>query len=272
MPDGILLLHAWPLDARMWEPQLAALPNEVRVVAPNLPGFGGSGPAGAVTTMRTAAERMLSELERAGIDRALVCGLSMGGYVAFELWRRSPDRVLGLVLANTRAVDDTPDGADKRRALAERLRSEGNVLADEPPPLLAEDAPAELFERVRAWICDQTPEAIAAAALGMAERPDSTPDLATIDVPTLVITSTGDSIRDSGATTYAIRAGDRSAALRGAVPVCARPVPALGCRRARGGGIGARGRADRLRQDGRRRVRGRARTRERGQVLLHDAV
>ena len=192
MPDGVLLLHAWPLDARMWEPELAALPNDVRVVAPNLPGFGDSEPAGAVMTMRTAAERALSELERAGIDRALVCGLSMGGYVAFELWRRSPDRVLGLVLANTRAVDDTPDAAEKRRALAERLRAEGNVLADEPPPLLADDAPAELFERVRAWIGDQTPEAIAAAALGMAERPDSTPDLATIDVPTLVITSTGD--------------------------------------------------------------------------------
>lgn len=192
MPDGILLLHAWPLDARMWEPQLSALPNDVPVVAPNLPGFGDSEPAGAVMTMRTAAERTLSELERAGIDRALVCGLSMGGYVAFELWRRFPDRVLGLVLANTRAVEDTPDGADKRRALAERLRAEGNVLADEPPPLLADDAPAELFERVRAWIADQTPEAIAAAALGMAERPDSTPDLATIDVPTLVITSTAD--------------------------------------------------------------------------------
>src|SRR5918996_3309297 len=165
MPDGVLLLHAWPLDARMWEPQLAALPNDVRVVAPNLPGFGDSEPADAVMTMRAAAERTLSELERAGIDRALVCGLSMGGYVAFELWRRSPDRVLGLVLANTRAVDDTPDAADKRRALAKRLRAEGNVLADEPPPLLADDAPAELFERVRAWIGDQTPEEIDGAEL-----------------------------------------------------------------------------------------------------------
>src|ERR671922_1114585 len=134
MPDGILLLHAWPLDARMWEPQLAALPNDVRVVAPNLPGFGGSEPVDAVATMRAAAERTLSELERAGIDRALVCGLSMGGYVAFELWRRSPDRVLGLVLANTRAVDDTPDGADKRRAPAGRPRAEGDPFGGPPPP------------------------------------------------------------------------------------------------------------------------------------------
>jgi 3-oxoadipate enol-lactonase len=192
MPDGILLLHAWPLDARMWEPQIEALPDDLAVAAPDLPGFGGSEPAGAVMTMGAAAERMLSELDRARIDRALVCGLSIGGYVAFELWRRARDRVLGFVLANTRAVADAPDAAEKRRALAERLRAEGNVLADEPPPLLAEDAPSELAERVRSWIADQTPEAIAAAALGMAERPDSTPDLATIDVPTLVITSAGD--------------------------------------------------------------------------------
>src|SRR5918992_2976872 len=185
MRDGVLLFHAWPLDARMWEPQLEALPNDLHVAAPNLPGFGGSEPVGDVMTMSAAAERMVADLDRAGIDRALVCGLSMGGYVAFELWRRARDRVLGLVLANTRAVADAPDAAEKRRVLAERLRAEGNVLASEPPPLLAADAPPELFERVRALIADQTPDAIAAAALGMAERPDSTPDLATIDVPTL---------------------------------------------------------------------------------------
>jgi 3-oxoadipate enol-lactonase len=116
----------------------------------------------------------------------------MGGYAAFELWRRARDRVRGLVLANTRAVADTAEGADARRVLARRLRDEGNVLAAEPPPLLAADAPATLAERVRSIIADQPAEAIAAAALGMAERPDSTPDLAGIDVPTLVVTSTGD--------------------------------------------------------------------------------
>jgi pimeloyl-ACP methyl ester carboxylesterase len=122
----------------------------------------------------------------------VVCGLSLGGYVAFEVWRTARDRVAGLVLANTRAVADAPEGAEGRRALAARLRSEGNVLVDEPPPLLAEDASEDLSARVKGWIADQPAEAIAAAALGMAERPDSTPDLPTIDVPTLVITSTGD--------------------------------------------------------------------------------
>jgi len=142
--------------------------------------------------MGACAERALSALDEAGIDRAVVCGLSIGGYAAFELWRRARERVIGLVLANTRAVADPPEGAEARRALARRLLSEGNVLADAPPPLLAEDAPAELQERVRGWIAEQSPHAIAAAALGMAQRPDSTPDLAGIDVPTMVIASTGD--------------------------------------------------------------------------------
>jgi 3-oxoadipate enol-lactonase len=143
-------------------------------------------------TMRAAAERALAAMGERGIDRAVVCGLSMGGYVAFEMWRRARERVAGLVLANTRAVADAPEAAAARRALAERLRSEGNVLAEEPPALLSDGAPQELRARVRGWIEDQSPEAIAAALLGMAERPDSTPDLATIRVPTLVLTSTED--------------------------------------------------------------------------------
>jgi pimeloyl-ACP methyl ester carboxylesterase len=117
----------------------------------------------------------------------------MGGYVAFELWRAARPRVAALVLANTKAEPDAPEGAAARRALAERLRTEGHgFMVDEPPPLLREDAPPELRERVTAWIAEQTPRAIAAAALGMAERPDSVPVLPTIDVPTLVITGSAD--------------------------------------------------------------------------------
>jgi len=192
MTDGLLLLHAWPIDARMWERQLAAVPPDLPVAVPHLPGFGDSEAAGDVMTMRVAAERALAAMGERGIDRAVVCGLSMGGYVAFEMWRRARERVAGLFLANTRAVADPPEAAAARRALAERLRSEGNVLVEEPPALLSDGAPEELRARVRDWTRDQSSEAIAAALLGMAERPDSTPDLATIRVPTLVLTSTED--------------------------------------------------------------------------------
>jgi pimeloyl-ACP methyl ester carboxylesterase len=189
---GLLLIHAFPLDARMWEPQLGSLGARLPVVAPHLPGFGGTeGPE--VLTMALAAEHCVRALDEAGVDMAIACGLSMGGYVAFELWRGARPRVAALVLANTRAEPDPPEGAAARRALAQRLRTEGHgFLVEEPPPLLAEDAPADLQERVKAQIADQTPDAIAAAALGMAERPDSVPDLPGIDVATLVITGTAD--------------------------------------------------------------------------------
>ena len=193
MSDGLLLIHAYPLDAGMWEPQVAAFTGTVPVVAPHLPGFGGSPSAGEKMTMDDAARRCLDALDEAGVDRAVVCGLSMGGYVTFALRRLAPERVLGLVLANTRAEADAPEGAAGRRALADRLRSEGTAfLVAEPPPLLREGAPEDLRDRVRAMIAEQPAEAIAAAALGMAERPDRTAELASIDVPTLVVTGDGD--------------------------------------------------------------------------------
>lgn len=194
MTDGVLLLHAWPLDARMWAPQLEAVAGGPAVVAPNHPGFGGTPSAGPVMTMEACARNALAALDDAGIDRAVVCGLSIGGYITFELWRRARERFLGMVLANTRAQADTPDGRQGRYTTAERLRAEGNFLADEPPKLLAPDAPEHLRERVRALIADQPAEAIAAALAGMAERPDSTAELGQIDVPTLVVTSTADQL------------------------------------------------------------------------------
>lgn len=201
MTDGVLLIHAFPLDARMWDPQRAAFGDGVPVVAPHLPGFGGTPGAGDVMSMASAAERCLDALDAAEVDRAVVCGLSMGGYVAFELWRRARERFAGLILANTRAGADTEEGAAGRRVLAERLLAEGNgFLVESPPPLLSEHATDELRRRVRELIAAQPASSIAAAALGMAERPDSTPDLATIDVPTLVVTSDGDSLIPPAAT------------------------------------------------------------------------
>src|SRR5205809_1122614 len=189
MTDGLLLIHAFPLDARMWSAQL----DRRHAIAPDLPGFGASPAAtGGVLTMDVGARRCIDALDAAGLDQVVVCGLSMGGYVAFELWRQARQRFAGLILANTRAGADTPEGAEARRTLAARLGSEGNVLAESPPPLLSEDPPEGLWDVVKGWIREQPAEAIAAAALGMAERPDSTPDLPTIDVPTLVITSEGD--------------------------------------------------------------------------------
>jgi pimeloyl-ACP methyl ester carboxylesterase len=115
--------------------------------------------------------------------------------------------------------------------LAERLRSEGNVLAEEPPALLSDRAPEDLRVRVRGWIGEQPPEAIAAAALGIAERPDSSPDLATIDVPTLVLTSTEDRLiaPEISAEMAGLIHRDASRRSRGRAPV--EPRGARGVRR-----------------------------------------
>jgi 3-oxoadipate enol-lactonase len=195
MPTGLLLLHGFPLDASMWAPQLAAFRGEAPVVASSFPGFGDAPLSGEVSTMDEGAERAAADVEAAGLDRVVVCGISMGGYVAFAFWRKFRDRVAGLVLANTRAGADDEAGRERRRALAERVRSEGTgFLVESPPPLLSADAPAELWSQVKSIIAAQSPDAIAAASLGMAERPDSTNDLSGIDVPTLVVTASADTL------------------------------------------------------------------------------
>lgn len=194
MTLGLLLFHAFPLDASMWDGQVKALGGDVPVVAVNLPGFGGAAEADPSGWMDTAADRADAELAAAGIDRVVVCGLSMGGYATFAYARRHPEKVAGLVLANTRADGDDEAARERRQGLADRLRSEGNFLADSPPPLLSEAASAEVRSTVSSIIRQQPAESIAQAALAMAQRADSQGDLAGISVPTLVITSSADAL------------------------------------------------------------------------------
>jgi pimeloyl-ACP methyl ester carboxylesterase len=181
--DGVLLIHAFPLDAGMWERQVGTLENAGwPVAAPSLPGFGGADGVGPTMTMGAAADRCLQAADAAGIERFVACGLSMGGYVAFELWRMARQRIAGLVLANTRSGADTPEAAQGRRALADRLDAEGNgFLVEQPPPLLSDQASDELWDQVRGAIRAQP-----AASIGAAAR--------AIDVPMLIVTSSLDTL------------------------------------------------------------------------------
>jgi pimeloyl-ACP methyl ester carboxylesterase len=191
----LLLVHAFPVDAGMWDEQVTALDGEVRVLAPSLPGFGGTPSVGDVMTMDAAADFLAEELDRAEVDRAVVCGLSMGGYIAFSMWRRHSQRIAGLVLANTKAEPDDDAGRERRAQVAEKARKEGSgAIADAPPPLLSEGADPALWDRVKKIIRSQPGDAIAAASLGMAERPDSRPVLSQIDVPTAIVSGSADSL------------------------------------------------------------------------------
>jgi 3-oxoadipate enol-lactonase len=192
---SLILIHAFPVDAAMWDEQVAALGGEAEVLAPHLPGFGGMPPAGDVMTMEVAGDHVAAEMTRAGIDRAVVCGLSMGGYVAFAMWRRHRDRIAGLVLADTRAEPDDEAGRERRRQVAEKARANGSgAIADEPPPLLSERADPARWERVREMIRRQPGDSIAAASLGLGERADARPLLPGIDVPTTVIVGAQDTL------------------------------------------------------------------------------
>ncbi|MGH2711479.1 MAG: alpha/beta fold hydrolase [Actinomycetota bacterium] len=191
----LLLIHAFPVDSGMWDDQTAELGKDAHVIAPNLPGFGGTAGVGDTMSMDAAADFLVSELDREGVDRAVVCGLSMGGYIAFSLWRNHRDRISGLVLADTRAEADDDAGKEKRRGLAEKVRAEGSQpLVEAPPPLLSEGADPRLWDRVKQMIGRQSGDAIAAAALGMADRIDSRPILGEIDVPTTVIVGGSDTL------------------------------------------------------------------------------
>lgn len=195
-PAVVLLLHAFPMHSGMWRPQIELLSRRFRVIAPDVRGFGASGEPPDVLPMSTIAEDTWHLLDTLGIGKVVVCGLSMGGYVAFELWRRAPELFNGLVLADTRAGADTPEGREGREAFAQAAHAHGMtwVANDMLPKLLRPGHDPKVGAEVRRLILDGTPAAVAAAQRGMALRADSTGTLAAIDVPTLVVVGREDAL------------------------------------------------------------------------------
>lgn len=194
--EVVVLLHAFPLHSGMWSRQIATLSPRYRVVAPDYPGLGKSAPRAEPTTMESLAGAVLSLLDGLRIDRAVVAGLSMGGYLAFEVYRKRPGLFRGLALCDTRAGADTPEGAANRETFAKNAVEKGlHWVADEMTPKLLRPKPdAAAVREVRALIGNGTPAGVAAAQRGMARRPDSGPTLSTIHCPTLVVVGEEDTL------------------------------------------------------------------------------
>jgi 3-oxoadipate enol-lactonase len=192
--DVVLLLHAFPLHSGMWAPQLAALSPKHRVVAPDYRGLGKTPPSGEPSTMALLAGDVRALLSHLRVERAAVVGLSMGGYVALELFRQLPALFRGLALCDTRAGADTEEGKAGRETFARTAIERGLPwVADEMiPKLLREGADAAVTKTVRDLVRGGTPAGVAAAQRGMAARPDSTATLATIACPALVVVGDGD--------------------------------------------------------------------------------
>jgi 3-oxoadipate enol-lactonase len=194
----IVFLHAFPLDRSMWAPQVGALVRQGRCVAPDLRGFGASTPAPPYS-MDQYADDVAALLDLLGAHPAVVVGLSMGGYVAFAFWRRHRARVRALVLADTRSGADTDEGREKRRRLIEvaRTRGSGTVAEMQIATMIGETTRQrrpEVVETVRAMMAAAPVEGIVGALEAMMARPDSTPTLATIDVPTLIVVGAEDAL------------------------------------------------------------------------------
>lgn len=196
----ILLVHGFPLDHTMWRGQLAGLSDEFRLIAPDLRGFGGSDVLGETVSMEQFADDLARLLDALAIDEPVAfCGLSMGGYIAWQFARRHASRLGRLIVCDTRAVPDTPEAAAGRRTLAQRVLVEGSRVAADAmlPRLFAEQTHIEqpdVVEQTRATILATRPAGIAAAARGMAERGDVRPWLKEIAVPTLALVGEHDVI------------------------------------------------------------------------------
>lgn len=186
----LLLVHGHPFDRTMWRPQLARFGADRRVIAPDLRGYGGS--TGAVADWAAFADDLAGLLDVLRVPRAVVVGLSMGGQIALELHRRHPDRVAGLLLADTTAAGE-PDPAVRLAAAARLLREGMDPYAVEVLyGMVSPSSPPAVAEHVLAMMRDTDPAGAAAAQRARAHRPDYRGSLATITVPATVVVGTED--------------------------------------------------------------------------------
>ncbi len=196
----LLLVHGFPLTHSQWLRQTDYFADHCRVIAPDLRGFGGSDVTPGTVTMEQMADDLNNLLDALKIqEKVIFCGLSMGGYVGWQFWRKYRERVLAMVMCDTRTAADTPGGRAGRRQLAAKILAEGSAVAAEAmiPKLFAPETQQKqsyLIDRVRQMIANNQPAGLAAALEGMAVRPDASAIVESIDVPSLVIVGEHDAI------------------------------------------------------------------------------
>lgn len=194
----LVLLPAFPFDHRMWADVAALLPPDRTVLAVDPPGLGRSPAAGDETSLDAAADAVAATLATLGITRAVVAGLSMGGYTALALVERHPALVAGLALLDTRSTADDDAGRANRLRVADTVTAAGDLaaLSGTPTALLgaANRGRADLVDRVARWIGEQPPAGVAWSQRAMAARPDRTAVLEGFTGPALVLVGATDEL------------------------------------------------------------------------------
>ena len=194
----VVFLHAFPLNRTMWDPQVGALVGDCRCIAMDFRGFGDSRATPPYTVDRYADD-VATLLDTLQIERAVIVGLSLGGYVAFAMWRRHRARIRGLVLADTRASADTAETLSRRRALIHTARSQGatavaNMQIAGLMGKSTRDRRPDIYDATHRVMAQTGVEGIVGGLEAMIARPDSTDTLPTIDMPTLIVVGDEDVI------------------------------------------------------------------------------
>jgi 3-oxoadipate enol-lactonase len=197
-PD-VVLLHPFPAHHGIWMPVAEQLAPSYRLILPDLRGHGQSGVGEGPATMEKHAADVARVCDDAGVGKAVFAGESIGGYILFEFWRRFRERVSGLVLCNTRAAADSDEARANRLRAAEDVEKRGvePFIESMLPRLLGETTATnrpDVVAAARSMMMQMTPAGIAAVQRGMAVRPDSTPALPAVTVPTLIIAGEEDTL------------------------------------------------------------------------------
>ena len=201
-PGTLVLIHGFPLNPTMWEPQFPLAERGWRIIVPELRGFGPGEDAASdppTTSIDDYAADTIDLLDALHVEAAVVCGLSMGGYIAFSMFRHAPRYFRAIVLADTKSQGDAPEAVAGRKSMQQLVRDTGQAaVADALLPKLVGDttrrARPVVIEHLRGQITGNSVEAIAGALTALMTRPDSTPTLSTIHCPVQILVGDEDAI------------------------------------------------------------------------------
>ncbi len=197
IPKAVLFLHAFPLCSDMFSEQFKLLKeNNIPYIALDYPGFGEEPPGRMKPDIENLTDYVVSKIDAFGVEKIVPVGVSMGGYIIFDMWKRYKDLIEGMVLVSTRAEADTQESRKARYELIEKIRIEGkeiliNVMLENQTSPVTKENPKKM-RKLRCMMERASEEGLVNTLKALAERPDNREILSSIDVPVLVIAGKDD--------------------------------------------------------------------------------
>jgi 3-oxoadipate enol-lactonase len=206
LPDGlpVLFIHGFPFSHEMWMPQMASLPNRYRAIGYDIRGHGASDIDDTHYTIELFVDDLFALMDHLVIAKAVLCGLSMGGYIALRAVERNPERVRALVLCDTKSEADTNEGKIRRTEMLKFIRANGvsAFAQDFVRSIFASETFTnrhEAVELIKRIIVSNHPSAVCGALLALAARTDTTASLSSINIPTMILVGERDQLTSPAA-------------------------------------------------------------------------